>query len=57
MLRTVYYFLTISQENGPCKVNPDNQTTVINPHSWNNISNSRSISAIPGGRVLILSDV
>ncbi|KIL66054.1 hypothetical protein M378DRAFT_161281 [Amanita muscaria Koide BX008] len=27
------------QENGPCHVNPDNATTVINPYSWNNISN------------------
>ncbi|RDX52337.1 alpha/beta-hydrolase [Lentinus brumalis] len=27
------------QENGPCHVNPDNQTTVLNPYSWNNLSN------------------
>lgn len=27
------------QENGPCRVNPDGQTTSINPYSWNNISN------------------
>ncbi|RDB17178.1 Carboxypeptidase S1 [Hypsizygus marmoreus] len=27
------------QENGPCLVNPDGQTTVINPFSWNNLSN------------------
>ncbi|KAI0771274.1 alpha/beta-hydrolase [Trametes elegans] len=27
------------QENGPCQVNPDNQTTVLNPYSWNNVSN------------------
>ncbi|RPD60581.1 alpha/beta-hydrolase [Lentinus tigrinus ALCF2SS1-7] len=27
------------QENGPCQVNPDNQTTVINPYSWNSKSN------------------
>ncbi|TFK31316.1 alpha/beta-hydrolase [Crucibulum laeve] len=27
------------QENGPCTVNPDGNTTTINPFSWNNISN------------------
>ncbi|KAI0685440.1 alpha/beta-hydrolase [Cerioporus squamosus] len=27
------------QENGPCHVNPDNQTTYLNKHSWNNLSN------------------
>ncbi|KAF8965392.1 alpha/beta-hydrolase [Flammula alnicola] len=27
------------QENGPCHVNPDGATTVLNPFSWNNISN------------------
>ncbi|KAI0634438.1 alpha/beta-hydrolase [Trametes polyzona] len=27
------------QEHGPCMVNPDGQTTVLNPFSWNNISN------------------
>lgn len=27
------------QENGPCYVNPDNVTTVINKYSWNNVSN------------------
>ncbi|KAF9457904.1 alpha/beta-hydrolase [Collybia nuda] len=27
------------QENGPCFVNPDGKTTVINPNSWNTISN------------------
>ncbi|KAF4610985.1 hypothetical protein D9613_006719 [Agrocybe pediades] len=27
------------QENGPCKVNPDGETTTLNPFSWNNISN------------------
>ncbi|KDR67990.1 hypothetical protein GALMADRAFT_161293 [Galerina marginata CBS 339.88] len=27
------------QENGPCQVNPDGATTVLNPFSWNNISN------------------
>lgn len=27
------------QENGPCQVNADGKTTVINPFSWNNISN------------------
>ncbi|KAF9564252.1 alpha/beta-hydrolase [Agrocybe pediades] len=27
------------QENGPCKVNSDGATTVLNPFSWNNISN------------------
>ncbi|KAI5118652.1 hypothetical protein M0805_002572 [Coniferiporia weirii] len=27
------------QENGPCNVLADGQTTVINPYSWNNISN------------------
>ncbi|KAF9479203.1 alpha/beta-hydrolase [Pholiota conissans] len=27
------------QENGPCHVNPDGATTVLNSFSWNNISN------------------
>ncbi|ETW75053.1 serine carboxypeptidase S10 [Heterobasidion irregulare TC 32-1] len=27
------------QENGPCKILPDGQTTVLNPYSWNSISN------------------
>ncbi|KAI0783201.1 alpha/beta-hydrolase [Abortiporus biennis] len=27
------------QENGPCQVNPDGNSTVLNPFSWNNISN------------------
>ncbi|THH26769.1 hypothetical protein EUX98_g7412 [Antrodiella citrinella] len=27
------------QENGPCHVNPDGNSTVLNPFSWNNISN------------------
>jgi len=27
------------QENGPCHVMPDGNTTVLNPFSWNNISN------------------
>ncbi|KAH9903132.1 alpha/beta-hydrolase [Cubamyces lactineus] len=27
------------QEHGPCQVNPDGETTVLNPFSWNNISN------------------
>ncbi|TBU21286.1 alpha/beta-hydrolase [Dichomitus squalens] len=27
------------QEHGPCQVNPDGQTTVLNPYSWNNLSN------------------
>ncbi|EMD36755.1 hypothetical protein CERSUDRAFT_114672 [Gelatoporia subvermispora B] len=27
------------QEHGPCHVNPDGETTVLNPFSWNNISN------------------
>ncbi|KAI0649645.1 alpha/beta-hydrolase [Trametes meyenii] len=27
------------QEHGPCQVNPDGKTTVLNPFSWNNISN------------------
>ncbi|KAG7445250.1 alpha/beta-hydrolase [Guyanagaster necrorhizus] len=27
------------QENGPCHVNPDGATTVLNPYSWNNLSN------------------
>ncbi|TCD63307.1 hypothetical protein EIP91_005688 [Steccherinum ochraceum] len=27
------------QEHGPCQVNPDGNTTVLNPFSWNNISN------------------
>ncbi|KAF8574796.1 alpha/beta-hydrolase [Ramaria rubella] len=27
------------QENGPCHVNADGKTTVLNPFSWNNVSN------------------
>ncbi|KAI9070300.1 alpha/beta-hydrolase [Trametes sanguinea] len=27
------------QEHGPCQVNPDGETTVLNPFSWNNLSN------------------
>lgn len=27
------------QENGPCQVAADGQTTIYNPYSWNNISN------------------
>ncbi|KAI6041479.1 Alpha/Beta hydrolase protein [Pisolithus marmoratus] len=27
------------QENGPCGVNPDGETTYLNPYSWNNVSN------------------
>ncbi|TFK52792.1 alpha/beta-hydrolase [Heliocybe sulcata] len=27
------------QENGPCSVNPDGESTYINPYSWNNVSN------------------
>lgn len=27
------------QENGPCLVNSDGETTVLNPYSWNGISN------------------
>ncbi|KAK0460685.1 alpha/beta-hydrolase [Desarmillaria tabescens] len=27
------------QEHGPCLVNPDGATTVLNPYSWNNLSN------------------
>ncbi|KAF8524562.1 alpha/beta-hydrolase [Hysterangium stoloniferum] len=27
------------QENGPCQVNADGQTTTLNPFSWNNVSN------------------
>ncbi|KAH8112948.1 alpha/beta-hydrolase [Phellopilus nigrolimitatus] len=27
------------QENGPCHVLADGQTTVLNPYSWNNVSN------------------
>ncbi|THG99697.1 hypothetical protein EW026_g2696 [Hermanssonia centrifuga] len=27
------------QENGPCKVDADGHTTILNPFSWNNISN------------------
>ncbi|PBK90716.1 alpha/beta-hydrolase [Armillaria gallica] len=27
------------QEHGPCLVNPDGATTVLNPFSWNNLSN------------------
>ncbi|KAJ7436142.1 alpha/beta-hydrolase [Mycena galericulata] len=27
------------QENGPCNVNADGKTTVLNPYSWNNVSN------------------
>ena len=26
-------------EHGPCQVDSDGQTTVLNPFSWNNISN------------------
>ncbi|OSC99240.1 alpha/beta-hydrolase [Trametes coccinea BRFM310] len=29
----------VFQENGPCHVNPDGETTTLNPYSWNNISN------------------
>ncbi|KAJ7098236.1 alpha/beta-hydrolase [Mycena epipterygia] len=29
----------VFQENGPCSVNPDGETTSLNPYSWNNISN------------------
>ncbi len=29
-------------EHGPCQVNPDGETTVLNPYSWNNLSNSAS---------------
>ncbi|KAI9070306.1 alpha/beta-hydrolase [Trametes sanguinea] len=29
----------VFQENGPCHVNPDGQSTTLNPYSWNNISN------------------
>jgi carboxypeptidase C (cathepsin A) len=28
------------QENGPCHVAPDGNSTVLNPYSWNNVSNS-----------------
>ena len=39
-------------EHGPCQVNPDGQTTVLNPYSWNNLSNSASslflMSCLPG---------
>ncbi|KAI6145134.1 Alpha/Beta hydrolase protein [Pisolithus tinctorius] len=27
------------QENGPCKVNPDGETTYLNAYSWNSVSN------------------
>ncbi|KAL1982279.1 hypothetical protein VTN96DRAFT_1588 [Rasamsonia emersonii] len=27
------------QENGPCKVNPDSNSTYLNPFSWNNYAN------------------
>ncbi|KAF8176361.1 Alpha/Beta hydrolase protein [Mycena galopus ATCC 62051] len=27
------------QENGPCNVNADGKTTVLNPYSWNNVAN------------------
>ncbi|KAJ7255294.1 alpha/beta-hydrolase [Mycena rebaudengoi] len=34
-------------ENGPCTVNSDGET-VLNPHSWNNISNMIYIDSPPG---------
>ena len=30
-------------EHGPCQVNPDGETTVLNPFSWNNLSNGTSL--------------
>jgi carboxypeptidase D len=27
------------QENGPCRVNPDSNSTFLNPYSWNNYAN------------------
>ncbi|KAL4071737.1 Alpha/Beta hydrolase protein [Scleroderma yunnanense] len=27
------------QENGPCRVHPDGNSTYLNPYSWNNVSN------------------
>ncbi|EED18222.1 carboxypeptidase S1, putative [Talaromyces stipitatus ATCC 10500] len=27
------------QENGPCRVNPDSNSTALNPYSWNNYAN------------------
>lgn len=32
----------IATENGPCQVNADGKTTVLNPNSWNTVSNSPS---------------
>ncbi|KZP17012.1 alpha/beta-hydrolase [Athelia psychrophila] len=31
--------LGLFQENGPCHVNPDGKSTVLNPYSWNEASN------------------
>jgi carboxypeptidase C (cathepsin A) len=31
------------QEHGPCQVNADEKTTVLNPNSWNELSNSRCL--------------
>ncbi|CDO77360.1 hypothetical protein BN946_scf184787.g9 [Trametes cinnabarina] len=37
----------VFQENGPCHVNADGETTVLNPYSWNNLSNSTLIVSPP----------
>lgn len=28
--------LGLLAENGPCFINPDSNSTTLNPHSWNN---------------------
>ena len=38
--------LTIEEEHGPCQVEADGQTTVLNPFSWNNISNSKGLPSL-----------
>jgi carboxypeptidase C (cathepsin A) len=36
--------LTVPAENGPCTVAASGKTTVLNPFSWNTVSNSTSLS-------------
>jgi hypothetical protein len=38
--------LTIPAENGPCTVAASGKTTVLNPFSWNTVSNSTSLSLL-----------